>query len=186
MGLFAEALRSKVYDQEVTQLVNSINESVDALETLFSELLDITRIDAGGVPVDAQSFEVEQVLRRLRLHFEPAAFEKGLALRMRGGSHVVHADPVLVERIMRNLLANAIRYTDDGSVLVSARQRRGKVVLQVWDTGTGHCRGRPGAHLRRVLPGRGLRARSATRTTAVISARDSDSDWRSFVAWRIS
>ena len=137
MGLFAEALRQRVHEPEVAQLVNSINESVDALEGLFSELLDITRIDSGGVEVHAQHFEVGDILRKLRLHFEPSAFEKGLALRLRGGQRVVFADPLLVERILRNLVSNAIRYTDDGSVLVSCRQRGERMLLQVWDSGPG-------------------------------------------------
>lgn len=137
MGLFAEALRQRTREPEVAHLVNSINESVDALEGLFSELLDITRIDAGGVEVHPQHFEFADLLRKLRLHFEPTAFEKGLALRLRGGSRVLHADPLLVERIVRNLVSNAIRYTVDGSVLVSCRQRGGRALLQVWDTGPG-------------------------------------------------
>ncbi|MDQ6681345.1 MAG: ATP-binding protein [Pseudomonadota bacterium] len=137
MGLFAEALRQRTREPELARLVNSINESVDALEGLFSELLDITRIDSGGVEVRPDHFEAGDVLRKLRLHFEPAAFDKGLVLRLRGGHHVVHADPLLVERILRNLVANAIRYTEDGSVLVSCR-RRGEIVrLEVWDTGIG-------------------------------------------------
>jgi two-component system, sensor histidine kinase len=137
MGLFAEALRQRVHEPEVAQLVNSINESVDALEGLFSELLDITRIDSGTIEVHPQHFVVADILRKLRLHFEPSAFEKGLALRLRGGAKAVFADPLLVERIVRNLVSNAIRYTNDGSVLVGCRQRGDRVLLQVWDTGLG-------------------------------------------------
>lgn len=137
MGLFAEALRQRTHEPEVAHLVNSINASVDALEGLFSELLDITRIDAGGVEVRPQAFEVDDILRKLRLHFEPTAFEKGLALNLRGGHRVVHADPLLVERILRNLVSNAIRYTNDGGVLVAARSRGDRVILQVWDSGLG-------------------------------------------------
>jgi signal transduction histidine kinase/CheY-like chemotaxis protein len=137
MGLFAEALRQRTHDAEVAQLVNSINGSVDALEELFSELLDITRIDSGGIEVNPQAFEVGDILRKLKLHFEPTAFEKGLALRLRGGQRVVQADPLLVERILRNLVSNAIRYTDDGTVLVAARQRGDTVLLEVWDSGRG-------------------------------------------------
>jgi two-component system, sensor histidine kinase len=137
MGLFAEALRQKNHDAEVAHLVNSINESVDALEGLFSELLDITRIDSGGVEVHPEHFAMGDILRKLRLHFEPVAFEKGLALRLRGGHHMVHADPLLVERILRNLVSNAIRYTVDGSVLVSCRRRGDNLLLQVWDSGLG-------------------------------------------------
>ena len=137
MGLFAEALRSKSHDHEVAQLVNSINESVDALEGLFSELLDITRIDSGGVEVNPAHFEMGEIFRKIRLHFEPAAFEKGLGLNIRGGQHVALADPLLVERIVRNLVSNAIRYTTDGTVLVSCRKRGEHLLVQVWDTGPG-------------------------------------------------
>jgi signal transduction histidine kinase len=137
LGLFAEALRARSQDEEVVQLVNSINGSVDALEDLFSELLDITKIDTGGVEVAPAHFKLDDVFRKLKLHFEPTAFEKGLELRFHGGQHAAHADPVLVERVLRNLLSNAIRYTVDGSVLVSARRRGESLLLQVWDTGVG-------------------------------------------------
>lgn len=137
MGLFAEALRQRIRDPEVASLVNSINESVDALEGLFGELLDITRIDSGGVDVHPQPVPVRELFARLKLHFEPAAFEKGLALRFHGERHVLHTDPVLVERILRNLVSNAIRYTEDGGVLVACRRRGERLVLQVWDSGIG-------------------------------------------------
>jgi CheY-like chemotaxis protein/anti-sigma regulatory factor (Ser/Thr protein kinase) len=137
MGLFAEVLRQRSHDEEVIHLVTSINGSVDALEGLFSELLDITKIDTGGVETSPAHFNVGDIFRRLRLHFEPTAFEKGLALRFRGAGYNAFADPVLVERILRNLVSNAIRYTNDGSVLVSCRKRGNFLQLQVWDTGVG-------------------------------------------------
>ncbi len=138
LGLFAEALRSRTqHDEPVAHLVNSINASVDALEGLFSELLDITKIDSGGVEPRPEHVAIDTVFRRLRLHFEPIAFEKGLQLKLRGGRHAVYADPILVERVLRNLVSNAIRYTDEGGVLVAARRREGGVLLQVWDTGLG-------------------------------------------------
>ena len=137
LGLFAEALRQRSHDEEVAHLVNSINSSVDALEGLFSELLDITKIDTGGVEATPQHFNLGDVFRRLRLHFEPVAFEKGLALRFRGNARHAFADPILTERVLRNLLSNAIRYTNDGGVLVCARKRGEKLLLQVWDSGVG-------------------------------------------------
>jgi signal transduction histidine kinase len=150
MGLFAEALRQKSAqggDTEVASLVNSINQSVDALEGLFGELLDLTRIDSGGVDVQRSPIRLRELFTRLRLHFEPVAFEKGLALTFRGERHIAHSDPLLVERILRNLVSNAIRYTDDGGVLVACRTRAGKLLLQVWDSG----RGIPDAALPRIF-----------------------------------
>ena len=141
MGLFAEALRQRSHDPEVASLVNSINESVDALEGLFSELLDITRIDTGGVDVNPAPVRLRDVFARLRLHFEPTAFEKGLMLSFHGEQRVAHTDPVLLERVLRNLVSNAIRYSDDGGVLVSCRPRQGKLLVQVWDSGIGISEG---------------------------------------------
>nr|WP_297356630.1 ATP-binding protein [uncultured Caldimonas sp.] len=137
VGLFAEALRNKSRDEEVIQLVNSINSSVDALEGLFSELLDITKIDTGAVESKPQNFSLKEIFARQRLHYEPTAFEKGLELKFRGEQHFAYADPVLVDRILRNLISNAIRYTNDGGVLVSCRPRGDKLLLQVWDSGIG-------------------------------------------------
>jgi two-component system, sensor histidine kinase len=89
------------------------------------------------VDVNPQPTRIKDLFGRLRLHFEPVAFEKGLMLSFRGEQHVAHADPVLLERVLRNLVSNAIRYTDDGGVLVSCRARAGKLLVQVWDSGIG-------------------------------------------------
>ena len=137
MGLFVEVLQRKTHGGELAHLANCLGSSVEALNNLFSELLDISRLDSGVVTVSPQCFEVGDLFRRLRLNFEPIAFEKGLALRWRGESQWVYADPLLLERILRNLVANALRYTNDGTVLVSARRRGPGVVVQVWDTGVG-------------------------------------------------
>jgi two-component system, sensor histidine kinase len=141
MGLFAEALRQRSAQQktdpEVVSLVNSINQSVDALEGLFGELLDLTRIDSGGVDVQLAPVRIKDLFSRLRLTFEPVAFEKGLALSFHGAQRVAHSDGLLVERILRNLVSNAIRYSEDGGVLVACRPRNGKLLLQVWDSGVG-------------------------------------------------
>jgi signal transduction histidine kinase/CheY-like chemotaxis protein len=137
MGLFAEALRQRAADPEVVSLVNSINQSVDALEELFGELLDLTRIESGGVDVQPGAVRLRDLYARLRLHFEPAAFEKGLVLAFHGGHRVMHTDGLLLERILRNLVSNAIRYTEDGGVLVACRPWQGRCRIQVWDTGIG-------------------------------------------------
>ncbi|MBP7131624.1 MAG: response regulator [Aquabacterium sp.] len=137
LGLFAEALRQRCKDDEVAHLVHSINSSVDALEGLFSELLDITKIDTGGIDLQPEHFPMRNLFERLRLNFEPTAFEKGLSLRFHGVRHHAYADPMVIERILRNLISNAIRYTEDGGVLVSCRTRGQHLCLQVWDSGIG-------------------------------------------------
>ncbi len=156
MGLFAEALRQRANDPEVASLVNSINQSVDALEGLFGELLDITRIDSGGVDVQPGPVSVKDLFARLRLTFEATAFEKGLALAFHGAQRFAHTDGLLLERILRNLVSNAIRYSEDGGVLVACRPKPGdRRQLAVPGLGQRHRHraGQPAAHLRRVLPG---------------------------------
>src|SRR5690606_11975231 len=106
-------------------------------EGLFSELLDITKIDTGGVDIHAEHFSMRSLFERLRLNFEPTSFEKGLSLSFRGAQHHVYSDQIIVERILRNLISNAICYTEDGGVLVSCRARGHQLCLQVWDSGIG-------------------------------------------------
>lgn len=137
MGLFAGALRQKKLDADTARIVATINDSVDALEEQFSQLLDQSRIESGAIEVRAQCFAVSELYRKLRLRFEPLAFEKGLALRFRGGAQLVHTDPLLLDRIVSNLVSNALRYTRDGTVLVGCRRRGDRLLLQVWDTGEG-------------------------------------------------
>jgi hypothetical protein len=161
------------------QLINSINGSVDALDGLFSELLDITKIDTGGVEARPTDFQLDEVFRKIKLHFEPIAFEKGLLLHVRGGHRHAYADPLLVERIVRNLTVNAIRYTNDGGVLHAHRGTWRQVVAAGLGHRRRHSRGRSRAHLRL--------SRSCTtpmRRRCRISARASASACRSCAACR--
>ncbi|WP_338413906.1 ATP-binding protein [uncultured Sphaerotilus sp.] len=135
--LFTESLRLRNKDAVLEATIASIGESVDALEALFDKLLDLTSIDSGAIVVEPKLFHMRELYARLKLHFEPQAFDKGLGLDFVGGRHAVRADPLLVERILRNLVSNAIRYTEDGGVLVSCRPRSGRLLIQVWDTGLG-------------------------------------------------
>ncbi len=137
MGLFADSLRQRPLDLETARLVKGISSSVDALDELFSALLDINRLDSGVVQVQPQDIVLDDIFRKLRLTYEPMAINRGLVLRLRGGRHAVCADPVLLERILRNLVSNAVRYTREGGVLVSARARHHQVLIQVWDSGVG-------------------------------------------------
>jgi CheY-like chemotaxis protein len=137
MGLFAAALSDRVHDPEVQQVVHSINASVDALEGLFNELLDISKIDAGVIKPALSHFALAPLLERLRMDFEPEAFERRLVLRVVPTRLFVHSDPVLLERILRNLIANALRYTWQGGVVVGARRRGREASIEVWDTGVG-------------------------------------------------
>ena len=140
LGLFTAALSEKVLDSGVLNVIKNINTSVNTLEGLFHELLDISKIDAGVIRAEITDFPIDRVLDRLRLEFEPEAFEKGLRLRVRKSGAAVHSDPILVERVLRNLLANAIRYTSEGGIVLGCRTRDDKLRVEVWDTGLGITR----------------------------------------------
>jgi two-component system, sensor histidine kinase len=111
--------------------------SIDALSSLFNALLDISKLDAGVVETRLEDFNLQDIVRATLHEYEPEANRKQLALRLHCRECVVHSDRIFLERIIRNLLGNAIRYTDAGGVLVSCRMRSQHVMLQVWDTGIG-------------------------------------------------
>lgn len=137
LGLFAAALSERVHDPEVVRVVTSINASVEALETLFNELLDISKIDAGVIKAAPANFSLQSLFDRLRMDLEPEAAEKGLRLRVLPTKAYVFSDQVLIERILRNLISNALRYTRAGGVLLGARRRGRSISIEVWDTGVG-------------------------------------------------
>jgi len=137
MGLFAAALSDKAHDPEMRNMIDSINASVDALEALFNELLDISKIDAGAIRPKAENFALGPLMQRLRIDFKAEAEAKGLAFRVRQSAATVCSDPLLLERVLRNLINNAIRYTQRGGILVGVRQRGDKCRIEVWDTGIG-------------------------------------------------
>ncbi|HEX6829415.1 MAG TPA: hybrid sensor histidine kinase/response regulator [Burkholderiales bacterium] len=137
MGLFASALAERAHEPEVLKLVGSINASVQALEGLFNELLDLSKIDAGVIKPDPRPFAAGELLDRIRTDFEPLAQERGLRLRVVPGRMWADSDPVLVERILRNLISNAIRYTEKGGILVACRRRGPALRFEVRDSGIG-------------------------------------------------
>lgn len=137
LSLFCASLDSFKLDEGGRTVMNSIQDSVAAMEALFSGLLDVSRLDAGVVEARLAPVSVDLVFDRLCQVYHPIAVEQGLALRFRSDGEWVETDLVLLEQVLSNLLANALRYTHRGGVLVAARRRRGEVRLEVWDTGRG-------------------------------------------------
>lgn len=118
-------------------LLHAMDISVAIMEDLLNALLQIGQLDAGKIVPRITTFQLSQVLGRLGVQFTHIAQEKGLDLRVMDTSLTVRSDRALLERILSNLISNAIRYTDTGRVLVGARRRGDRVTVQVWDTGCG-------------------------------------------------
>ncbi len=136
LSLFVGALRGHELPREVGRLVEHIKSSVAALDGLFLALLDISRLDAGVVEPRLQSIALQPLFERLERDFAAEADSRGIGLRFYPCSLWVRTDLQLLERILRNLISNAIKYTDCGRVVVGCR-RGPSISLQVWDTGRG-------------------------------------------------
>jgi signal transduction histidine kinase/CheY-like chemotaxis protein len=137
LGLFACALRDVVGTSVGHDLVGRIGDSIGALDRLFDELLDVSRLDAGVVEVRRANLALQPLFDRLEAGFVGEAMAKGLELRFVPTALAVNSDPLLLERVLTNLVSNALRYTQRGGVLVGARRHGPRVRVQVWDTGGG-------------------------------------------------
>lgn len=137
LGLFLGALREKLREPEQLRILGNIEASVAAMESLFNALLDISRLDAGVLEARAQVFPANRLLERIRAEFTRQAEAKRLKLLVVASRAVLHTDPLLLQRILFNLVSNALRYTDRGGVVVGCRQRGERVLIEVWDSGCG-------------------------------------------------
>jgi two-component system, sensor histidine kinase len=140
LALFGSALRDRMRDSGLRVIVDKLCSSVEALEGLFDELLDVSKLDAGIVVPEVRALRVQTLFDRIGAAYADEAADKGLRLRCVPTSVVVRSDPVLLERILRNLVANAIRYTDAGGVLIGCRRKGDAVRIDVVDSGVGISR----------------------------------------------
>ncbi len=137
ISLYVEAMKPQVAGREAATTLGKIQSAVVAMESLFCGILDISKLDAGAVVPEISSLSARELIGGLEQEFRDEANAKGLRLRCRACDALVASDPVLLQRILRNLISNALRYTDHGGVLIGARRRQGKIRFQVWDSGQG-------------------------------------------------
>jgi signal transduction histidine kinase len=137
LSLLFEAVKETDSGELRKSLYPKIDVSLEALSSLFNSLLDISKLDAGVVEATVEDFRLQDAIRETIYQYEAKSERKNLSLRLHCGDCVVRSDRIFIERIISNLLSNAIRYTDAGGVLVSCRKRGNHVLLQVWDTGIG-------------------------------------------------
>ena len=160
LGLFAATLEKRLQGSGEAPLVHNLVRSIDSLDRAFNVMLDVSRLDAGTIEPSFQRFPLRDLFRRLHMHFAGQAEQGGLGLRFSPGGKSVTSDPQLLERLLGNLIQNAIKYTQSGGIVVVARNTEGFINVEVWDTGMGIH----GAELPRIFDefyqvGRGERAR---------------------------
>ncbi|MCW8916871.1 MAG: ATP-binding protein [Magnetovibrio sp.] len=137
LNLFVYTLESKEKETDKLEIIKLIRSSLDSLKELLNTLLDISKLEAGVVQPQMKDFNAASMLERINSELSPVAWANDLELRVVDSHVLVHSDPSLLETIVRNLVDNAIKYTEKGKVLVGCRHRGNKLRIEVWDTGPG-------------------------------------------------
>lgn len=137
LSLFTGALLHYVSNDEGRRVMGRIEYSLDVLHDLFNALLDVSKLDAGVITPRCQNFDLAKLLNQILNEFEQRAAEKNILLLRDYKPLIVRSDPILLGRIMRNLVSNSIKYTESGSVKVSLGANGGKVCFMVEDSGVG-------------------------------------------------
>jgi CheY-like chemotaxis protein len=130
-------LRTEPDAAERGRLLDRVDAAVSSMNELFDALLDLSKLEAGVLEPNPSEFPVQPLLTRLEATFGGVAREKGLRLRVLSTKAWVRSDPILLERIVSNLVSNAVRYTRQGGVVVGCRIRGDLCRIDVCDTGPG-------------------------------------------------
>jgi signal transduction histidine kinase len=137
MFYFTQALSYRVSDDRSTAILADLDRSLRALKSLLDSLLDVSKLDAGTVEPQFADFPINDLLGRAAAEFSHLAADKGIDLRVVASSAWVRSDPALLGRVLQNLVANAVHYTNSGRVVVGCRLTDAQLRLQVIDTGVG-------------------------------------------------
>ncbi|MBO0905608.1 hybrid sensor histidine kinase/response regulator [Jiella sonneratiae] len=136
--LYVSALEQRHGRSPAAELAGHIGSSLEAVEAIIGAVLDISRLDAGGMEAKLSEFRLEPLLRQIETDMRPLAEEKGLSLRFVGTSVTVRSDRHLLRRLVQNLVSNAVKYTRQGKIVVGVRRRAsGRVEIEVADSGIG-------------------------------------------------
>lgn len=136
--MYVEVLKNIENAEEAGVTQTKLQQAVSNLRQLFSELLDVARFEAQVEHLtELKPVDLSQVIKNICHEFDIVAEQKGLRLAMHLRECTVLSEPAMLERIIRNLVSNAVRYTEQGGILVGIRLRADSIWLDVWDTGRG-------------------------------------------------
>ena len=137
LGLFIGRLRSDLDLPSRQKITERAAATIAEMNELFDALLDSSKLDSGVIAPNVTEFPIAKLLSKMENSFAEVAGEKGLSLRVVSSGAWVRSDPILLERILLNLVSNAVRYTSHGGVVLGCRRRGGKLRIEVWDSGPG-------------------------------------------------
>ncbi|MDH2919529.1 MAG: HAMP domain-containing sensor histidine kinase [Sideroxydans sp.] len=137
LTLFVEALKMQPHTPQAQPLVAQIALSVEVLGDMFNSLLELSKLDSGGVRAHFAPFELQPLMQRMQAEFSVLAQQKNLTFSLDCRAAYVLSDAELVERVLRNLLSNALRYTEQGAVSLSCEREASGVRIVIRDTGIG-------------------------------------------------
>jgi len=137
LSLLRGILAKRITDESGSRLVAKLEETLGAMSGMLNTLLDINQLEAGIVSPEIGEFPIGSLLDRLKTEFGYHVATKQLKLRVVASNLQVRSDPRLLEQMLRNLLANAVKYTEQGKILLGCRRRGDKLRIEVWDTGIG-------------------------------------------------
>lgn len=135
--LFIAELKHSITEPVARVVLENLEASVESMGSLFSSLLEISRLDAGTIQRDLQEVPLSYLCQRLQAEFAGVAANRGLILRISECPHMVKSDPVLLICILRNLLDNALRHTESGTVMLCCRRSGGNIRIEIRDSGLG-------------------------------------------------
>src|SRR5439155_21903492 len=130
-------LRTPLKSGERTRTIARVDATRKARDEMFKSLMEISRLDAGIITPKITEFPIARLLQKIETRFDQATREKGLRLRVSGSDARVRSDAMLLERILLNLVSNAVRYTLRGRIIVGCRRRGEMLRIEVWDSGPG-------------------------------------------------
>jgi signal transduction histidine kinase len=136
ISLMVGMLRPRAAGPE-REVVERLERSIESMDALFDTILDLSKLDAGVVKPSTAEVPLRAVLDSIEVHFAPQAAAKQLALAVFPTRAIVATDRAVLERLLRNLVSNAIKYTSRGKVLIGCHRRGGRLRVGVWDTGIG-------------------------------------------------
>jgi signal transduction histidine kinase/CheY-like chemotaxis protein len=137
LSLYLDTLHTELNTNRQRELAQKMGIAIDALKDLFQRLLEISKLDAGIVEPNIGDHLVSELFSRMEVRFYPLAKTQGLQLQFNHHNEVLSTDPILLERILDNLIGNALRYTETGVISVGTINTRENIIIEVTDTGPG-------------------------------------------------